>query len=267
MPKPAVNIAVKAARAAGRVLIRLLNRTDSLSIAEKERNDFVTEADRQAEQAIITEIRKVYPSHAILSEEAGEIGQGEIRWIIDPLDGTQNFIHGLPHFCISIAQQQNGRIEHGVIYDPIREELFTASRGSGAFLNDRRMRVSDRRSLDGGIIATGFPFRARRHLETYLGMFRSIFEQASDVRRAGSAALDLAYVAAGRCDGFWEIGLKPWDMAAGALMIEEAGGMCLDFRGEKDYLETGNIIAGNLKVASALQQHIQPQLGDSFPRG
>ncbi|MEM9183891.1 MAG: inositol monophosphatase family protein, partial [Pseudomonadota bacterium] len=219
MHQPAINIALKAARAAARELIRMLNRNDALSVVEKERNDFVSAADHAAEKAIIFEIQKAYPDHAILAEESGHTGpeQAETVWIVDPLDGTRNYIQGLPHFSVSIAVRVKGVLEHGLVYDPMREELFTASRGKGAYLNDHRIRVSNRTVLTGAVLATGFPFRVREVLDDYLAMFRSVFEEAGDVRRAGSAALDLAYVAAGRVDGFWELGLKPWDMAAGAL--------------------------------------------------
>ncbi|MDX1572014.1 MAG: inositol monophosphatase family protein, partial [Xanthomonadales bacterium] len=178
-------------------------------------------------------------------------------WIVDPLDGTRNFIHDIPHFSISIALRVHGRIEHGVIYDPIREELFTASHGGGAFLNDRRIRVGDQKNLDRAMFATGFPFRARQRLDDYMRLFRAILDETGDVRRAGSAALDLAYVAAGRLDGFWELGLSPWDMAAGALLIQEAGGMATDFSGGRDFMETGDIVAGNLKIVAKLQQLIR----------
>jgi len=267
MPKPAVNVGVRAARAAGRVLNRYLNRTESLSIVEKERHDFVTEADRAAEEAILREIQRLHPKHAILSEEAGELGHSDHRWIIDPLDGTRNFIQGFPHFAISIALEIQGRIEHGVIYDPIRDELFTASRGSGAFLNDRRIRCSDRRSLQGAILATGFPFRRKQHLPPFMAMLRSLMQDAADIRRAGSAALDLAYVAAGRVDGFWELGLNFWDIAAGTLMIEEAGGLVTDITGGRRALETGNVIAANLRLNAQMQNHIKPTLSGTLANG
>ncbi|MDJ0654328.1 MAG: inositol monophosphatase family protein [Xanthomonadales bacterium] len=258
MLQPAVNIGVRAARSAARQLIRMLNRIENLTVIEKQRNDFVTEADTAAERAIIEEIHKVYPDHAILSEEAGQIGESSSRWIVDPLDGTKNFIHGIPHFAISIALEENGVIQHAIVYDPLREELFTASRGNGAFLNDTRIRASGRKSLDGAMLATGFPFRDKDVLPNYLKMFSALFERATDVRRAGSAALDLAYVAAGRIDAFWEMDLQPWDMAAGALLIREAGGMCTDFDGADGYLTSGNIIAGNLKLAGQIKKTIAP---------
>jgi len=249
MKHPVVNIGIRAARNAGRELIRMLNRIDQLSVTEK---------------AIISEIRKAFPDHAILSEESGQSGHGDTRWLIDPLDGTRNYIQGLPHFCVSLAVQEKGVTEHGIIYDPIRDELFTASRGNGAFLNDHRMRISDRRDLNIALLGTGFPFRNKQYLRPYLRMFRSLFEQASDVRRAGSAALDLAYVASGRLDGFWEIGLKPWDIAAGALMIKEAGGHCTAFNSGEVFLKTGNIIAANLKLTAAIHTHIRPHLTESL---
>ncbi len=266
MRQPAVNIAVRAARAGARTLIRMLNQIDSLSVVEKQRNDFVTAADRGAERAIIDEIRRTCPDHAILSEECGALGASDFRWIIDPLDGTKNYIHGIPHFSISIAAQHKRVTEHAVVYDPLREELYTASRGGGAFLNDHRIRVSRRPSLDGAMLATGFPFRDKNLLDRYLDMFRALFERATDVRRAGSAALDLAYVAAGRVDGFWEFGLKSWDLAAGALLIREAGGICTDFSGGDGYLDSGNIIAANLKLAGQIKRGIEPYLGPDLKR-
>lgn len=252
MPKPAVNIGIRAARAGARVLTRMLNRTHQLSVVEKERHDFVTEADRQAERAIIEEISKVYPRHAFLAEESGKTGDSDHLWIIDPLDGTQNFIHDYPHFAISIALQIEGVIEHAIVYDPNRDELFTASRGSGAFVNDRRIRVSDRRSVNGALLATAWPFRKRELMDPYMATFHELFGKASDVRRAGSAALDLAWVAAGRVDGYWETGLRVWDLAAGTLLVEEAGGTCGDFRGGHDHLKRGEIVAANVRLQPAM---------------
>ncbi len=273
MPKPAVNVGVRAARAAARVLKRYLNRSESHSVVEKERHDLVTEADRAAELAIIQEIQKLQPDHRILSEEAGEIGPGggraksDHRWIIDPLDGTRNFMTGFPHFAISIALEVAGRIEHGIIYDPIRDELFTASRGGGAFLNDRRIRCGDRRTLTGAVLATGFPFRQKRHVPPYMAMLRTLMQDAADIRRAGSAALDLAYVACGRVDGFWELGLSYWDTAAGALLVEEAGGVVTDIAGGQRHFETGNIIAASLRLSAQMQAAIKPNLPDVLARG
>ncbi|MFK7957606.1 MAG: inositol monophosphatase family protein [Lysobacterales bacterium] len=266
MPQPAINIAVKGARSAARVLIRMLNRSEALSVVEKQRNDFVSEADHAAEKAIIYEIQKAYPDHAILAEESGRTGpeDAETVWIIDPLDGTRNYIQGLPHFAISIGVQTRGVLEHGLVYDPTREEMFTASKGSGAYLNDHRVRVSNRTAMSGSLLATGFPFRAREALDDYMNMFRGVFDIAGDMRRAGAASLDLAYVAAGRVDGFWEMGLKPWDIAAGALLVREAGGLCTDFSGADGFLDSGNIIAGNLKLVGQIKKTLSPLYTDAL---
>ncbi len=258
--QPLLNIAVRAARRAGEVIVRSLNRLESLTIASKGRNDFVTEVDRAAEQEIIGTIRRHYPQHAFLAEESGATGEHETRWIIDPLDGTTNFLHGFPVFAVSIACQIRGRLEHAVVYDPMRGELFTASRGAGAHLDNHRMRVSKARTLDGALIATGFPYRANiRYLDAYLAMFRTVTEQAAGVRRPGAAALDLAYVAAGRVDAFWEIGLSPWDTAAGTLLIQEAGGHTGTLTGA-EYRQEGHIVAGTPKVYAALLEAIAPHV-------
>jgi myo-inositol-1(or 4)-monophosphatase len=258
--QPLLNIAVRAARRAGEVIVRSMNRLESLTIASKGRNDFVTEVDRAAEQEIIGTIRRHYPQHAFLAEESGASGEHETRWIIDPLDGTTNFLHGFPVFAVSIACQIRGRLEHAVVYDPMRQELFTASRGAGAHLDNHRMRVSKARTLEGALIATGFPYRANiRYLDAYLAMFRAVTEQAAGVRRPGAAALDLAYVAAGRVDAFWEIGLSPWDTAAGTLLIQEAGGRTGTLTGT-EYRQEGNIVAGTPKVYAALLEAIAPHL-------
>lgn len=257
---PFVNIAIRAVRSAGRIILRNYGRTDALRIDEKSRNDFVTEVDRQAEQAIIHEIHSKYPSHGILAEESGLHNGDEFQWIIDPLDGTTNYLHGVPQFAVSIGLQHRGRLEHGVIYDPLREELFTASRGDGAQMNNRRLRVSPRPSLDGALLGTGFPFRDQRFVKAYLGMFEALLADTSGIRRPGSAALDLAYVAAGRTDGFWELGLSPWDFAAGVLLIKEAGGMVTDLAGGERYFETGNLVAGGFKVHAAILNAIQSHL-------
>jgi myo-inositol-1(or 4)-monophosphatase len=261
---PIVNIAVRAARRAGNLIANSVDQVDRLTITEKATNDFVTEVDRQAEQAIIDVIHDAYPDHSILAEENGVIpgkrGGTEFRWIIDPLDGTTNFLHGFPQFAVSIGVQQNGRLEHAVIYDPMRQELFTASRGGGAQLNDRRLRVTPRRGLEGALLGTGFPFKQQQHLDAYLATFRALFSMTAGIRRPGSAALDLAYVAAGRLDGFWEIGLNPWDMAAGVLLIQEAGGLVSDFSGGNDYLDSGNLVAASPKVFKAMLQAIRPHL-------
>jgi myo-inositol-1(or 4)-monophosphatase len=255
---PTLNIAVRAARSAGNVIIRNLGKLDTLAIHTKNRNDFVTEVDRQAEQEIIFTLRKAFPGHGILAEESGLQEGDEYQWIIDPLDGTTNFLHGFPQFAVSIALRHKGRMEQAVIYDPLRQELFTATRGAGAMLNDRRIRVTKRNSLEGSLLGTGFPFKSQQHLDAYLDMFRALFPQAAGIRRAGSAALDLAYVATGRLDGFWEIGLNIWDMAAGVLLIQEAGGLSSDFSGGDNHLESGNIVAGNPKLFAEILKTIRP---------
>ncbi|MBK8163041.1 MAG: inositol-1-monophosphatase [Gammaproteobacteria bacterium] len=257
---PALNIAIMAARKAGGVILRHIDRIDTLTITNKGRNDYVSEVDRLAEEEIVRVIRKAYPEHGILAEEGGKRSGNDYLWIIDPLDGTTNYLHGFPQFAVSIALSNRGKVEQGCVYDPLREELFTASRGSGAFLNDRRMRVSAAKTLEGTLLGTGFPFKQQQYLDAYLEMFKVLHRESAGIRRAGSAALDLAYVAAGRLDGFWEIGLNPWDMAAGALLIQEAGGMVSDFRGGDAYQESGNVVAGNPKVFQAMLQAIAPCL-------
>ncbi len=259
MPRPAVTIAARAARAAGNIILRYMNRIDGLNVVEKQQMDFVSEVDRLAEAEIIKELRRAYPDHAILGEESGAIGKGPMQWVIDPLDGTHNYLRGIPHFCVSIGLLEKGVPTYAVVYDPLRDELYTASKGDGAFLNDRRIRVSKRDSLGGAMIATGFPYRQRAHLGPQLDMTRAILGQAEDIRRSGSAALDLAYTAAGRYDGYFEIGLKPWDMAAGVLLVREAGGRYCDFAGRDGIPESGNLIAGNLNVAKAMVDAIGAQ--------
>jgi len=257
---PMLNIAVRAARSAGNIIVRNLDRVDSLAVQTKDRNDFVSEVDRQAEQEIIGILRKAYPDHGVLAEESGHQDGNDYQWIIDPLDGTTNYLHGFPQFAVSIALRHKGRIEQGVVYDPLRQELFTASRGAGANLNDRRIRVTNRRNLDGALLGTGFPFKSQQHLDAYLDMFRALFPRTAGIRRPGAAALDLAYVASGRLDGFWEIGLSVWDMAAGVLLIQEAGGISSDFVGGHDYLENGNLVAGNPKVFAEILKAIRPHV-------
>jgi myo-inositol-1(or 4)-monophosphatase len=255
---PMVNIAINAARTAGSIIIRFLDRLDSIRISEKQPNDYVTEVDQQAEREIINIIRKAHPNHAILGEESGASKGQEYTWIIDPLDGTRNFIHGFPQFAVSIGIQRKNKIEHGVIYDPIRQELFTATRGKGARLNDRRIRVSKRSQLEDCLLGTGFPFRhSEELLKDYISTLTSLIPICGDVRRAGAAALDLAYVASGRLDGFWEFKLKPWDIAAGSLLIKEAGGLICDIDGGENYLSTGNLVAGTPKILKLLLKHIK----------
>lgn len=266
MRKPAVNVAVTAARKAASVILRYANRLDSIQVEEKRRFDFVSEVDRQAEAELVKELRRAYPDHAILAEEGGAQGQSRHVWCIDPLDGTSNFLRGYPHFAISIALLEDGQPIHAVVYDPLREELYTASKGSGAFLNDRRLRVGQRKGLEGAVLATGFPFRQREQLPAHLRVVRAVLADAEDLRRTGSAALDLAYVAAGRLDGFWEIGLGPWDMAAGALLVREAGGVCRDTEGGEDFLQHGSIVAGNVRVCAQLLTRVRAKAGRSAPR-
>ena len=262
--QPMLNIAVRAARAAGDYIARQVNNIPNLTVESKSPNDFVSQVDRQAEARIIDTLLQAYPDHSILAEESGTQGESDYQWIIDPLDGTTNFLHGFPHFAVSIALSHQGKLQQAVIYDPLKQELFTASRGDGATLNNRRIRVSKQLNTRGALLGTGFPFRAKQHFPAYQAMFAGFFEAAADVRRAGSAALDLAYVAAGRLDGFWEIGLAPWDMAAGALLIREAGGLVGDFSGEDRYLETGNIVTANPKLFSDMIRRLQPHLTDTL---
>ena len=247
---PLLNTAIKAARRAGSIINRASLDRGALEIRAKGRNDFVTQVDRASEEAVIDIIHKAYPDHAILGEESGQLNdaKAEYRWIIDPLDGTTNFIHGFPQYCISIAVQHRGVTAHGVVYDPTRNELFTASRGAGAFLDDRRVRVTRCAQLKESLVGTGFPFKEVARLTIYMRQLRTIMSNASGVRRAGAAALDLAYVACGRLDAFWEMGLSSWDMAAGALMIQEAGGLVGDLQGEDGFLDKGEIAAATPKV-------------------
>ena len=263
--QPMLNIALKAARKAGETIARSMDELDKVRVDEKSANDFVTEVDRASERDIIGLLKKTYPDHAFLGEESGSSGaaNAEYRWIIDPLDGTTNFIHGIPHFCVSIACEYRGQLEHAVVLDPIRREEFTASRGRGAQLNGRRIRVSERKSLDGALIGTGIPFKSRNELNIpeYMRTLQSVAEKTAGLRRAGAAALDLAYVAAGRLDAFWEIGLAPWDIAAGTLLVREAGGLISDFNGGNGYMENGHIVCGNPKCFKGLLQIVQPHLG------
>ena len=246
--KPALNIAVSAARAAGQVILRNMNHLADIKIKSKGTNDFVSEVDHQAEQSIIAIIQKAYPSHAILAEESGKHGGEECEWIIDPLDGTTNYLHGVPQFSVSIAMRENNKLQLGVVYDPLKEELFCAARGDGATLNNRRIRVSKQRDLTASLIGTGLPYRTDQELETYLATLRALLEKTSGIRRAGSAALDLAYVAAGRFDAFWEFGLNPWDIAAGVLLVQEAGGLVSDMDGGHQFIQSGDIVAANTQL-------------------
>jgi myo-inositol-1(or 4)-monophosphatase len=251
--QPLANIAVSAARAAGNFIMRNQERVEQLKVERKSRNDFVTQIDRGAEREIVNIIQKMYPDHAILGEEGGSQGKdnAEVTWIIDPLDGTTNFLHRLPHFAVSIGIQVRGRLEHGVIYAPCTQDLYCASRGDGATLNGRRIRVSQTKDLDQALIGTGVPLQSD-YMDRYVPMLRNMVEQTSGIRRAGAASLDLAYVAAGRLDGFWELNLKPWDIAAGIVLVQEAGGMVSELYGADDVLKSGNILACNTKLHTLL---------------
>jgi myo-inositol-1(or 4)-monophosphatase len=256
---PMLVIAVRAARRAGSIINRAALDSGGLQVRSKQANDFVTEVDRAAEAAIIDAVQKSYPEHAILGEESGVIGstEGDYRWIIDPLDGTTNFIHGFPQYCVSIGVEHRGVLAHGVVYDPGRNELFTASKGRGAFLNDRRIRVSKCLKLQDALVGTGFPFKELTRADLYLKQLRALMEKSSGVRRAGAAALDLAYVACGRLDAFWELGLMPWDMAAGVLLIQEAGGLVGDLEGDQSFMESGDLCAATPKIFSPLLQELK----------
>ena len=257
---PTLSIAIKAARRAGNTINRAANDVDRIRVETKAANDFVTEVDRAAEAAIIETLLDAYPGHGILAEESGQSAgnaDSEFQWIIDPLDGTTNFIHGFPQYAVSIALAKNGVVEQAVVYDPTRNELFTATKGAGATLNERRIRVSRRAKLAESLIATGFPFREFDHVDAYLAMFKDICQKTAGIRRPGAAALDLCYVACARVDAFWELGLAPWDMAAGTLIVQEAGGLVSDLAGESDYLKSGNVVAGTPKVFAPLLAIVQ----------
>lgn len=256
-----LNTAVKAARRAGSIISRASQNLDILQVRNKKHNDYVSEVDHMAEQAIRETLLEAYPDHAILGEEFGEQGKNaDYLWIIDPLDGTTNFLHGFPQYCVSIALQHRGVLDQAVIYDPNRNDLFTATKGRGAFLNDRRIRVNKRTRLEEALVGTGLPFRDFKHVDTYLAMFKDMMLKTSGLRRPGAAALDLAYVACGWYDGFWEIGLSKWDVAAGGLLVQEAGGLVGDFEGNESWLETGNILAGNPKIFGQMLQVLAPHL-------
>ena len=260
---PALNIAVKGAREAARIINRASLETSTLKVDNKASNDFVTEVDKAAEQTIIRVLQEAYPDHGILAEESGDAlakPDSEYLWIIDPLDGTTNFIHGVPQYAISIALARSGVLEQGVVYDPIKNELFTATRGRGAFLNDRRIRVSGRSRFNEALIGTGFPFREGDNIDAYLAAFKALCFKTAGIRRAGSAALDLAYVACGRYDAFWELLLKPWDIAAGALLVMEAGGLISNAAGDADFLAEGSIVAGSPKIFTQMLPIIQKSL-------
>ena len=273
---PIINVGIKAARRSGAIILRYLDRLDQLSVEKKGRNDFVSEVDRMAEEDIIDTIHYLYPHHQILAEESGEthspdinnprqgknqLDDQDVQWIIDPLDGTTNYLHGNPHFCVSIAARIKGRIEHAIVFDPLRDELYTASRGQGAQLNSRRIRVSGQGKFDQSLIATGYPTKNMAYYDAWMNSFRSVLPKVSNIRYSGSAALDLAWVAAGRVDGYWEPGLSIWDVAAGSLLVREAGGLVADFKGEQNFLETGHIVAGNHRLFNHLMSTVKLRTG------
>ena len=262
---PMLNIAVKAARRAGAIINRASQDIGTLTVKSKNYNDFVSEVDVAAERAIIDTLKDAYPQHGFLGEESGPSEhQSDFIWIIDPLDGTTNFLHNFPQYCVSIALQHKGEITQAVIYEPNRNDLYTATKGRGAFLNDKRIRVSKCDKLQQSLIGTGFPFRDFKHLDTYLSMFKSMLQKTSGIRRPGSAALDLAYVANGSLDAFWEIGLSPWDIAAGALLVQEAGGIISNLNGKDGWLESGNVLAASPKIYDAMVETLAPHLTDDI---
>jgi myo-inositol-1(or 4)-monophosphatase len=254
---PVLNVAVEAAHSAAKIMRRQIQHVDAIPFEKKARHDYVTEVDKACEEEIVREIKRFYPDHSFLCEESGASGEGDVVWVIDPLDGTSNYMHGIPHFAISIAQQVKGRTEHAVVYDPMRDEMFTASRGSGAFLNQKRLRVSARNGLDNAVLATAFPFRQRNQLQSYARVFQAVLSKIEDFRRAGTASLDLAWVAAGRLDGYFEIGLHPWDVAAGAMIVREAGGVVMDWDGQDSFEESGNILAAPYKLITPLRKIVE----------
>ena len=259
---PTLNIAVKAARRAGQLINRASLDVDKLRIDVKQQSDYVTEVDRAAEAAILDVLREAYPTYGILAEESGLAGtsaDSEYQWIIDPLDGTTNFIHGVPQYAISIGLAHKGVMTQAVVYDPNRNEIFTASKGGGAFVNEKRIRVAKRFRLDEALIGTGFPYRMFDHIDAYLAIFRDIAQRTAGMRRPGAAALDLAWVACGRMDGFWELGLSPWDMAAGALIAREAGAIVADADGSEQYLTSGNIVVAPPRVYREMHGIIGPK--------
>ncbi|HDS0950687.1 TPA: inositol monophosphatase [Stenotrophomonas maltophilia] len=260
MQKPAVTVMVKAARLAGNVLLRNINKLEALNVVQKGRMDYASEVDADAEKVIVKELKRAYPEYGVFGEEGGVQGGHRNMWVIDPLDGTSNYLRGVPHYCVSIALVENGEPTDAVIFDPLRNELFTASRGAGAVLNDRRIRVADRKDLGGTMIHTGFAPRERARASAQLKAVDALLVQAEDIRRSGSAALDLAYVACGRADAYFEAGVKAWDIAAGVLLVREAGGKVCDFKGgtlarmDNRGPDTQQVVAGNLKVAESLQK-------------
>ena len=265
---PMLNVAIKAARAAGAIINRAALDIESVRVSEKQSNDFVTEVDQAAEKAIIETLLTAYPQHGILAEESGQQhgnADSDFVWIIDPLDGTTNFIHGFPVYCVSIALSVRGKIEQAVVYDPSRNDLFTATRGRGAFMNDRRIRVSKRIRMADCLLTTGFPFREGQNYEQFMQLFIEMMRSTAGLRRPGSAALDLAYVAAGFSDGFFETGLQPWDVAAGSLLVQEAGGLIGNFTGEADFLHSQECMAASPKIYALMVQMLQKYSGYDKP--
>lgn len=254
---PLLNIAIKGARRAGNVIMRHLDRLERLTVEAKGRSDYVSEVDRLAEAEIIRTLRSAYPDHGIVAEETGRLPGNDYLWIVDPLDGTTNFLHGYPQFAVSIALQHKGRLEQAVVFDPHKNELFTASRGHGAQINERRIRVSRVTDMRYALLGTGFPFRSNHYLEEWIATLRRLTMRSSGIRRAGSAALDLAHVACGRFDGFWEFGLSVWDIAAGCLLIQESGGIISDFSGTQEFMKNGNVVCGNPKIYEELLREIK----------
>ena len=255
----ALEMGIRAARAGAGILMSRLNKLKRSNISKKGKYDWVTDADKASEQVILKVLRRAFPGHSINAEESAPTEALQDRqWLIDPVDGTVNYMHGFPMFCVSIAFVQKGRLEAGVVYEPVREELFTARRGKGAYLNGKRIRVTRCKKLEESLLSTGFPFRAKNKMDLYLGSFRKVFLKTGSIRRAGSAALDLSYIACGRMDGFWEMALAPWDIGAGALLIREAGGVVTDFEGKLDFLRTGHVLAGNPAIHSQLARLLVP---------
>lgn len=263
--QPLLNIAVSAARQAGDIILRHIEQIDRVKVTAKSAYEYFTEVDVKAEQSIIAAILKAYPDHGILAEESGTHNcDADVVWIIDPLDGTNNFLHGFPFYAVSIACKIKNRIEHGVVYDPIRHECFSASRGRGAKMNDRRLRVSQQTQLSSAMLATSLPFRNSALAQRYMPTYEALLGKCAGIRCTGSAALDMAYVACGRLDGFWKFGLRPWDMAAAILLIKEAGGLVSDLHGGEDYLNKGDLLGGNAKIFKALSQTLLPLTRDNI---
>jgi len=261
---PMLHTAIKAAREAGHIIMQNAQQIDQLTIQQKTPNDFVSEVDKAAEHAIIRIIKKNYPEHSIIAEESGEhlIDNAAYEWIIDPLDGTTNYLYGVPQYAVSIGLRHQGRMLVGVVFDPLKDELFSAARGEGAMLNNRRLRVTPRTSLQGALLVTGIPFRAHQDLDLYLTTLRALIPDTAGIRRPGSAALDLAYVAAGRYDGYWEFSLNLWDIAAGVLLVQEAGGLVGDLHGGNQHLNCGDVLAASPKIFKEMAKRLHPHLKD-----